>query len=239
MKSNVCVSLLLYLCASIAVNAAERANIMGMTSGSVLLSSSGEYGGGWMALNLLDGTTQRGWCSPQNKTAPHTFVIELPQRYRLSSIVLDNTDAQESGYPGISARSVELWGSNVGPDSGYQKIATLEAAKGARKARKAYIDPTGASEPYVFRYEAPDREFKVEVKFKKSSISAEELFEALSRKRPLEFKALFDIVGSGSAIGEARDLLGPGSARDRHVFSRAFSRLDRANFRGFSKPRPH
>jgi len=51
---------------------------------------------------------------------------------------------------------------------------------GARKARKAYIDPTGASEPYVYRYEAPGREFKVEVKFKKASISAEELFEALN-----------------------------------------------------------
>src|SRR6266436_4043818 len=51
---------------------------------------------------------------------------------------------------------------------------------GARKARKAYIDPTGASEPYVYRYEAPGREFKVEVKFKKGSISAEELFEALN-----------------------------------------------------------
>jgi len=51
---------------------------------------------------------------------------------------------------------------------------------GARKARKAYIDPTGASEPYVYRYEAPGREFKVEVKFKKANISAEELFEALN-----------------------------------------------------------
>ncbi len=51
---------------------------------------------------------------------------------------------------------------------------------GARRARKAYIDPTGASEPYIFRYEAPDREFKVEVKFKKGNISAEELFEALN-----------------------------------------------------------
>ena len=109
MKSNVCVSLLLYLCASIAVNAAEKTNIMGMASGSVLLSSSGEYGGGWMALNLLDGTTQRGWCSPQNKTAPHTFVIELPQRYRLSSIVLDNTDAQESGYPAPWNFGVPMW----------------------------------------------------------------------------------------------------------------------------------
>src|ERR1043166_9365043 len=51
---------------------------------------------------------------------------------------------------------------------------------GARKARKAYIDPTGASEPYVYRYEAPGREFKVEVKFKKANISPEELFEALN-----------------------------------------------------------
>jgi ParB family transcriptional regulator, chromosome partitioning protein len=51
---------------------------------------------------------------------------------------------------------------------------------GARKARRAFIDPTGASEPYVYRYEAPGREFRVEVKFKKSNISAEELFDALN-----------------------------------------------------------
>src|SRR5216684_8018199 len=51
---------------------------------------------------------------------------------------------------------------------------------GARKARRAFVDPTGASEPYVYRYEAPGREFKVEVKFKRANISAEELFDALN-----------------------------------------------------------
>ena len=51
---------------------------------------------------------------------------------------------------------------------------------GARKARRAYVDPTGASEPYVYRYEAPGREFKVEVKFKRPNVSAEALFEALN-----------------------------------------------------------
>ena len=62
-----------------------------------------------------------------------------------------------------------------------EQIATEGLTRdGARKARKAYIDPTGASEPYVYRYESPGREFKVEVKFKKSNISAEELFEALN-----------------------------------------------------------
>lgn len=51
---------------------------------------------------------------------------------------------------------------------------------GARKARRAYVDPTGASEPYTYRFEPPGREFKLEVKFKKANISAEELFEALN-----------------------------------------------------------
>src|SRR3979490_999601 len=51
---------------------------------------------------------------------------------------------------------------------------------GARKARRAFIDPIGASEPFVYRYEAPGREFRVEVKFKKANISAEELFDALN-----------------------------------------------------------
>ena len=62
-----------------------------------------------------------------------------------------------------------------------EQIATEGLTRdGARRARKAYIDPTGASEPYVYRYESPDREFKVEVKFKRGDISTEELFEALN-----------------------------------------------------------
>jgi outer membrane protein OmpA-like peptidoglycan-associated protein len=133
MKPNLRLCLLLLLCTAISANAAERPNILGIASGAVLLSSTGEYSGGWMALNLFDGTTQRGWCSPANKPLQQAFVVELPQRYQLKSIVLDNTGAQEGGYPGISARSVELWASNVSADSGYRKIATLEAAQGARK----------------------------------------------------------------------------------------------------------
>ena len=126
-------SLLLVLCAAISVKAAERTSILGIASGAVLLSSTGEYSGGWMALNLFDGTAQRGWCSPENRPLPHTFIVELPQRYHLKTMVLDNSGAQEAGYPGISARSVELWGSSLSSDNGYKKIATLEAAQGARK----------------------------------------------------------------------------------------------------------
>lgn len=85
----------------------------------------------------------------------------------------------------ITSKSLLLQIVRQPDDESMQAMAEQIAAEGltrdgARKARKAYIDPTGASEPYVYRYEAPGREFKVEVKFKKSDISAEELFEALN-----------------------------------------------------------
>src|SRR5712671_6978841 len=51
---------------------------------------------------------------------------------------------------------------------------------GARKARRAFVDPTGSSEPYIYRYEPAGREFRVEVKFKRSRVTPEELFEALN-----------------------------------------------------------
>jgi hypothetical protein len=136
MKTSLCLSLLLcvhVVAQSTGKNASQRNDIMGMVSGAVLLSSSGEYGGKWMALNLLDGTSTLGWCSPENKPLPHTFAIEFAQSYHLSSLVLDNSNAQESNYPGISARAVELWVSSTSPESGYKKIATLEATQSARK----------------------------------------------------------------------------------------------------------
>src|SRR5256712_1951620 len=85
----------------------------------------------------------------------------------------------------ISSKSVLLQIVRQPDDESMRVMAEQIASEGltrdgARKARKAYIDPTGASEPFVYRYEAPGREFKVEVKFKKSNISAEELFEALN-----------------------------------------------------------
>ena len=85
----------------------------------------------------------------------------------------------------ITSKSLLLQIVRQPDDESMQAMAEQIAAEGltrdgARKARKAYIDPTGASEPYVYRYESPGREFKVEVKFKKSEISAEELFEALN-----------------------------------------------------------
>src|SRR5262244_1592716 len=85
----------------------------------------------------------------------------------------------------ITSKSLLLQIVRQPDDKSMQAMAEQIAAEGltrdgARRARKAYVDPTGASEPYVYRYESPGREFKVEVKFKRADISAEELFEALN-----------------------------------------------------------
>src|SRR5690242_853044 len=85
----------------------------------------------------------------------------------------------------ITSKSLLLQIVRQPDDESMRSMAEQIAAEGltrdgARRARKAYIDPTGASEPYVYKFEAPGREFKVEVKFKKANISPEELFEALN-----------------------------------------------------------
>jgi ParB family transcriptional regulator, chromosome partitioning protein len=85
----------------------------------------------------------------------------------------------------ITSKSLLLQIVRQPDDESMRSMAEQIAAEGltrdgARKARRAFIDPTGASEPFVYRYESPGREFKVEVKFKKANISAEELFDALN-----------------------------------------------------------
>jgi ParB family chromosome partitioning protein len=85
----------------------------------------------------------------------------------------------------ISSKSVLLQIVRQPDDESMEAMAKQIAAQGltrdgARKARRAFVDPTGASEPFVYRYEPPGREFKVEVKFKKANVSSDELFEALN-----------------------------------------------------------
>jgi len=83
-------------------------------------------------LNLLDGDLESIWSSAAATPFPHSFVIELPQAYRLRSIVMDNTHTQEPGYPGISAKTVEIWLSNRSAKEGFTKAASGEVAQGAR-----------------------------------------------------------------------------------------------------------
>jgi len=112
--------------------AAEQEDLLDLVTGAVVVSSTGSYGGHWGELGLVDGTTEVGWCSKRGQAFPNTFVLELAEAYRLERLVVNNEGVQESGYAGISAKEVEIWISSTGPETGFEKIAKIEAPQGKR-----------------------------------------------------------------------------------------------------------
>lgn len=112
--------------------AAERTNVLELTNGTTVAFSSSEYPS-WEAANLIDGSSARGWCSANHAVFPHVVILELAQRHRITSIAIDNSNAQEKNYPGISAKDVIVYGSDTSATEGWTELLRLEAAKGARR----------------------------------------------------------------------------------------------------------
>lgn len=110
----------------------SRTNVLELANGAVIASVSSSYGGRWQPLNLADGSQTYGWCSAQGEPLPHSIVFELPQSYALASFAVDTTKDQESGYPGISAKTVEVYGSTTSGSDGFSVLATVRVPKGGR-----------------------------------------------------------------------------------------------------------
>lgn len=109
-------------------------DILDLARGSVVLEASSEYDQSiWSALSLLDSTPKTGWCSAKGAAFPHEILLELPRTSLLEKIVIDNSTAQESSYPGISAKDIEILASATSPTTGFTKLMDVVAPKGARK----------------------------------------------------------------------------------------------------------
>src|SRR5581483_11536172 len=106
-------------------------NILTLTAGTVLLTNSAEYNSTWSVWNLTDGRADTGWSSVTDHATNNVFEFELAQRYRLRSIAIDETQTEESNYPGISARGIEIW-TALNPGE-YAKVAAFEAPQGGRR----------------------------------------------------------------------------------------------------------
>lgn len=113
--------------------ASQDNDLLDLDSGALVLSATTQYGGRWNAQSLLDGAEVTGWSSTKGYPYPNTLVIELPRQYLLTSFVIDNTGADESGFPGISARHFVLYASTDSQDEGFELVLSSEAAKGERK----------------------------------------------------------------------------------------------------------
>ncbi|MFT5115565.1 MAG: outer membrane protein OmpA-like peptidoglycan-associated protein [Parasphingorhabdus sp.] len=113
------------------LSASEEINLLGLSSGALMLSHSGEYKETWASMLMLDGSTKRGWSSPANLPFPHSFVIELKDRVRLKQFVVDNSDSEEARYKGISIKDFRLSGRNNLQDE-FTTLGQFVATAGAR-----------------------------------------------------------------------------------------------------------
>lgn len=127
-----CLLLVAGACWMLAWGQTRGEDLLDLRAGAIVMSASTEYDS-WPALALLDGDAETGWASHRDFTAPNVIVIELARRFDLDSIVLDNTGAQEVEFPGVSARTVQIWLSTVSPDDGFVHAVTVDATQGGRE----------------------------------------------------------------------------------------------------------
>jgi outer membrane protein OmpA-like peptidoglycan-associated protein len=132
-KLALCVVLLVWGLMPNPLMAAEKQDVLDIASGAVVLTATSEYNESWAALLLLNGTPDTGWCSAESQAYPNTIMMELSRPFQLQEFVIDNSKAQESGYPGISARKFELYASTKSRKEGFDLVYSGEAAKGERK----------------------------------------------------------------------------------------------------------
>jgi outer membrane protein OmpA-like peptidoglycan-associated protein len=105
-------------------------NVLNMNEGTVVMSYTGAYGDAkWSGLHLFDGDPKSSWCSQSGKAKTSEFVVELPTVYELDKIAIDTSDVQEPDYPGISAKTVEVWGSTESARDGYKKLGVANGVK--------------------------------------------------------------------------------------------------------------
>ena len=107
-------------------------DLLNLADGAVVLSQSSQFNEKWAALLLLDDTAEQGWCTAEGAAFPHQVVIELDRTSQLTSIVFDNSNAQEDSYPGISARRIEVAVSSESSAGPFSEVLEVEAEKGKK-----------------------------------------------------------------------------------------------------------
>ena len=128
---------LLLLALSAPPPSAERLDALDFDNGAQLVERSPSFStgvGGWTAWALSDGDDAVGWCSPEGKPLGASYVWELDGTWRLDALGLSTVNAQESGYPGISAKTVELLvAAAQGP---YRSLGKFSVGKLERREQK-------------------------------------------------------------------------------------------------------
>ena len=87
-------------------------NAVAFENGAVLLDYSDEYGSrasvNWIALGLVDSSSEIGWSSKKLAPFPHDFTFELATNYILQTLAFDTSNTEESRQCVFTGR-VKKW----------------------------------------------------------------------------------------------------------------------------------
>ena len=101
-------------------------NAVAFENGAVLLDYSDEYGSrasvNWIALGLVDSSSEIGWSSKKLAPFPHDFTFELATNYILQTLAFDTSNTEESSFPGIAARKITVFASIASREGPYAEI---------------------------------------------------------------------------------------------------------------------
>lgn len=123
---------LLALCA--APPPIDKLDALDFENGAMLVEEAPSWNtgvGAWTPWRLSDGSPM-GWCSPESQLGAAAFVWQLDGAWAVDTLVVDDSEVEEVGYPGISAKSVELL---VAPASGaFKSLGTFALPQGKKKS---------------------------------------------------------------------------------------------------------
>ena len=108
------------------VTTSAGASLVSFSEGALLVQKTEEYGGGWIALWLLDERPGAGWCSVKGHTKDQTFVIALPEQTLLDQLEFDTAGVDKDER---SAKDLLVEMSDTSATAGFSPIATVALHK--------------------------------------------------------------------------------------------------------------
>ncbi|MGA2539109.1 MAG: OmpA family protein [Terracidiphilus sp.] len=103
-------------------------SLVSFSAGALVVKKPTEYDDDWSAFSMLDENPHSGWASSKGITANQVTVIELPEKTLLKRLEFDiaGVDGAQRG-----AKDVDVEMSDIGSESGFQKIASVTLRDGA------------------------------------------------------------------------------------------------------------
>ena len=106
-------------------------NLSSYANGAWILKKPAEYDESWSAFWLLDERSNTGWATPKDIVSPQELLIVLPEESTINSLEFDTASADGDAEGSRSAKDILVQVSKLGPNSGFETIATL--SQGSRR----------------------------------------------------------------------------------------------------------